>query len=172
MTFLLSGCWYHRVDVPSPVTYATKSTETTWAFFWRSEEIKPDAVCVNGLKEVTVRSNWGFSILRVVTLGLVAPARVERHCARAIIRDEFSPPDTAANGPPGGATFWSVVWGSYQREPTPPCNDRPIARVILKINPAFDLLSVVSLGGASPARIRWECVKRPAPTAPPEESSP
>ncbi len=156
--FLLAGCWYHRVDVPSPVTNATESSETTWSFLWRSKQLEPDPTCVNGLKEVVVRSNWVFSLLKVATLGLVAPARVERHCARATIIDEAPPPDTAANGPPGGATYWSLVWGTYQREPRPPCNDRPIAKVILKINPVFDLLSVVSLGAASPARIRWECV--------------
>jgi hypothetical protein len=158
---LLAGCWYHRVDVPSPVTVAAESSETAWTFLWRSRAIEPGAECVTGsLKEVVVRSNWGFSLLRVATLGLVAPVRLERHCARPIIHDVATLPDTGASAPPGRATYWSIGWGSYQGEPGPDCNGRPIAKVVLKANPVFDFLSLVTLGAASPTRVGWECVAR------------
>lgn len=158
---LLSGCWYHRVEVPSPVTAAAEETRTYWSFLWKSTRVTPAPTCIEPLfKAVVVRSNWGFGLLTVATLGLVAPVRVEQHCARPIIIDEVSSPDSAASAPSGSATYWSVFWGGMQREPTPQCNERPLKEVVLRSNLAFNLLSVGTLGVVAPARIGWHCVPK------------
>ncbi|MGH2348608.1 MAG: hypothetical protein ACRDFT_03975 [bacterium] len=158
---LLSGCWYHRVLVPSPVTAAAEETRTYWSFLWRSTRVTPALTCIEpSFKEVVVRSNWGFGLLTVATLGLVAPVRVEQHCARPVIVDEVASPDTAPSAPPGSATYWSVFWGAIQRERTPQCNERPLKEVVVRSNPAFNLLSVGTLGLVAPARIGWHCVPK------------
>jgi len=83
---LCSGCWYHRVDVPSPVTKATEYEGAVyWSFFWGAVQ-KEDPVknCQGqGLAEVKVSSNLGFALLKVVTLGMVAPEHVAWRCAKA-----------------------------------------------------------------------------------------
>lgn len=154
-----NGCWYHRVDVPSPVMPATMESETVWGTLWRSATITPGPTCPSGMfKEVVVRSNWGFSLIRVATLGLVAPARVERHCARAEIIDAGVPPNPQPSGGPGGATYLSVLYGVGQLEPAPRCNDRGLAVVQVRPNPLFDLASAATVGLFSPMRLGWRCV--------------
>jgi hypothetical protein len=151
-----AGCWYHRVNVSSPVTEAQQVSNTEWAFLWHAKRIAPDAMCPSrGLQSVVVRSNWAFSLLSVATLGLVSVAKVERHCARAMMETA----DTTTPGPEGGATYLSIAWGAYQKEPEPGCNGRPIAQVDVKANPFFDVVSLIG-GVFAPARIRWYCVPK------------
>jgi hypothetical protein len=62
--------------------------------------ITPDALaryCNNlPLREVTVKSNPLFFLITAVTLGLVAPARIEWHCTRPMLQegDMPEPPDS------------------------------------------------------------------------------
>lgn len=82
---LLTGCWYHRVEVPSPVTGATEyESATHWSFAWGAFQREAQPANCNGqaLKEVKVSSNLGFALITVVTLGLVAPERISWKCAR------------------------------------------------------------------------------------------
>lgn len=83
---LCCGCWYHRIDVPSPVTKATEyESSTYWSFFWGSVQKEDPVKNCNGqpLAEVRVSSNLGFALLTVATLGLVAPETVAWRCAKA-----------------------------------------------------------------------------------------
>ena len=83
---LLAGCWYHRLEVSSPVAKATEyKGAVAWSLFWGAVQNDPLPDNCNGqaLAEVRVSSNVGFALLTVVTLGLVAPERVEWKCAKA-----------------------------------------------------------------------------------------
>jgi len=83
---LLTGCWYHRIEVSSPVTAATEYVSATyWSFAWGAWQREPQPTNCNGqaLKEVRVSSNLGFALITVVTLGLVAPERIAWKCAKA-----------------------------------------------------------------------------------------
>lgn len=163
----LTGCWYHRVEVPSSVTYASEERFTLWATGWRAAKIDAGDECPSQtIKQVTVRGNWGYSLIRLATLGLVAPTRVERHCARARIDDANTPPDTGAITGPDGATYWSIGLGKLmQYEPTPQCRGRGLDTVAVRPNPLFDLMSVGTVGLVSPLRIGWKC--RPLSTGAP-----
>ena len=80
-----SGCWYHRVDVPSPVTKATEyESAVYWSFFWGAVQHEEPVRNCNGqaLAEVRVSSNLAFALLTVATLGLVAPETVAWRCAK------------------------------------------------------------------------------------------
>lgn len=165
VVLLAGGCWYHRVDVPNPVMHATKDSETVWGRLWRPVTIEPGASCPSGMfKEVVVRSNWGFSLIRLATLGLVAPARVERHCARAELIDPGVPPNTLPSAPPGGRTYVSVLYGAAQGENPRDCNNRGLASVKIRPNPFFDLVSVATVGLVSPVRLGWTCVPAASPS--------
>ncbi len=83
---LQAGCWYHRVEVSSPVAKATEyKGAVAWSLFWGALQNDPVPDNCNGqaLAEVRVSSNFGFALLTVVTLGLVAPEQVEWKCAKA-----------------------------------------------------------------------------------------
>jgi len=83
---LVSGCWYHRIEVGSPVAKATEyQGAVAWSLVWGAVQNDPVPDNCNGqaLAEVKVASNFGFALLTVVTLGLVAPERVEWKCAKA-----------------------------------------------------------------------------------------
>jgi hypothetical protein len=164
---LVSACWYHRVALSSTdATDAAVERSTEWSFFWKPVHADTTVTCDQGLQGVVVRGNWGFSLLRLVTLGIVGPARVERHCARAVIIDRATPPDTAPPAPPGSVTAWSTGWGVLQYEPPFKCNGRAFTEVRVKANPLYDLISVVSAGGVSPASLGWSCVPgNPPPQA-------
>jgi len=166
-----SACWTHRVRAPSPVTDAGPDSlaVTTWSFFWRSNDARPSPECVTEtLKEVEVRGNWGFSLIRAGTLGLVAPASFERRCAAPMI----DPPpggDVESHGATHVATGWGYV---AVREPAVHCGNRPIQRVALRPNPLFDLIAAATVGLVAPARVRAYCAEIPDDDPPPPEARP
>ena len=77
------GCYEYRSHAPN-FPGVTDDGEVVWSFFWGLAKEDPTIDC-NGqpLAEVTVRDNLAFSILTVVTVGLVSPKKVEWKCARA-----------------------------------------------------------------------------------------
>ena len=86
---LLAGCWYHRIEVPSPVMAATEyQSATYWSFFWGVWQREPQPENCNGqaLKEVKTSSNLAFALLTAATLGLVAPERITWKCAKPPVR--------------------------------------------------------------------------------------
>ncbi len=65
---------------------------------------------------------------------------------------------------PKGEVVWSIAWGIVQQQPTVDnCNEQALAEVHTSTNFAFVLLTVVSLGFASPQRVEWTCAP-PTPT--------
>jgi hypothetical protein len=84
-----SSCYTYRVT-----TQAQAGTETFSApahsFFWglvkspKNDIHTPvcDSLESNGVSEVTVKTNLGYSIITVVTLGIWCPMKVEWKCAK------------------------------------------------------------------------------------------
>jgi Bor protein len=99
LTLVLSaGCWYHRIEVTTPASAGTEYESTVaWSLLWgavQGKEVTPDNCNGQGLKEVKVSSNLGFALLTVVTLGLVAPERIQWRCASPVQTHEGGvPPD-------------------------------------------------------------------------------
>ncbi len=60
----------------------------------------------------------------------------------------------------GGEVVWSFAWGLAQEQPRiDNCNDQALAEVTMHSNFAFALLTVVSLGFASPQKVEWRCAR-------------
>ncbi|MEZ4587093.1 MAG: hypothetical protein R2909_11885 [Gemmatimonadales bacterium] len=50
-----------------------------------------------GLQEVTVRSNVGYALITLITLGFVAPKKIEGKCARPTPTEgSLSPPSSGS----------------------------------------------------------------------------
>ncbi|HTU10222.1 MAG TPA: hypothetical protein VMG08_04920 [Allosphingosinicella sp.] len=78
---LLSGCAYHRVVVPIRNETGTLQSVQSTAFAGVTR--RTEANCpTNLLNEVRVRQSFGEALVTVLTLGLVAPARVQYLCAK------------------------------------------------------------------------------------------
>lgn len=59
---------------------------------------------------------------------------------------------------------WSFAWGLVQEQPKiENCNDQALAEVTVKSNLAYDFLTVMTLGFASPKKVEWKCAP-PEPT--------
>jgi hypothetical protein len=87
----LCGCYHYRLSPVGPngvrLPLATEpEDETVWSFFWgiSQPEVRPHTCQGNGLAEVTATTNLGFSLLTVVTLGIVAPAQLQWRCAKDV----------------------------------------------------------------------------------------
>ena len=85
---VLSSCYPARV-----ATHAQAGTEashqTVNFFFWgaiQSPKQVTTPVCdslgVNGMAEVTVKNNFGYALITVVTLGIWSPTRLEWKCSK------------------------------------------------------------------------------------------
>ena len=84
----LNSCYTARV-----ATHAQAGTEvsgqTVHFFLWGAIQspkrvITPvcDSLGVNGMAEVTVKNNFGYSLITVVTLGIWSPTRLEWKCSK------------------------------------------------------------------------------------------
>lgn len=85
---LLSSCYTYRV-----ATHAQPGTEfssrTAHSFFWglvqNPKEIATpvcDSLNANGVAVVQVKSNFGFSLITVLTLGIWSPMKIEWKCSK------------------------------------------------------------------------------------------
>lgn len=85
VVFLLQGCAYHRLAVrnPNPADQYYHPVNST-AFGWgAAEEQKVADKCETSLlSEVRVRTSLGRSLITVLTLGAVQPARIEYRCSK------------------------------------------------------------------------------------------
>ena len=79
-----TGCYHYRAAPPDLPSSTEPESRTVWSFAWGliQQNVQPPACQGVGLSEVTVSSNFGYTLLTVVTLGFVAPARVEWRCAK------------------------------------------------------------------------------------------
>ncbi|SEO81078.1 hypothetical protein SAMN05192574_113117 [Mucilaginibacter gossypiicola] len=93
LSLLLSSCYTARVE-----TKAQAGSEVSYQnvnfFFWGAIQspkriVTPicDSLGSNGMAEVTVKNNFGYSLLTVVTLGIWSPARVEWKCGKPCAKE-------------------------------------------------------------------------------------
>lgn len=83
-----SSCYNFRVATQAlPGSEVTKTT--AHSFLWGLAQKPPtistpncDSLGVNGMAEVTMRTNFGYSLITVVTLGIWCPMRVEWKCGK------------------------------------------------------------------------------------------
>lgn len=87
-TVLLSSCYSYRVG-----TLAQKGTEVNTqvahSFFWGlvkkpKDILTPlcDSIQSTGMAEVTAKTNFGYALITVVTLGIWAPMKLEWYCGK------------------------------------------------------------------------------------------
>ena len=81
-----------------------------------------------------------------------------------------------APGEPGvtdrSKVVWSLGWGLAKGEPEVDCQGAALAELTIKSNLAYDLLSVLTLGLASPKKLEWKCASaNPTPGAIPTPAS-
>jgi len=62
-----------------------------------------------------------------------------------------------APGTRGRETVWSFLWGNLNQIPTVDCKDQPLAEVTVRDNLGFTLLTILTLGLASPKQVEWSC---------------
>lgn len=85
---LFSNCYSYRV-----ATHAQAGTEfqtrTAHSFFWglvqNPKEISTpicDSLNVNGVAVVQIQSNFGYSLITVLTLGIWSPMKVQWKCSK------------------------------------------------------------------------------------------
>lgn len=96
---VIGGCHQYRAvpyDEASPTAVggsrgvSADGSDTVWPFLWGLAQDRPQITNCQGqgLAELTVRTNVGFTLLTFVTLGFVAPARVEWYCAKPSPTDD------------------------------------------------------------------------------------
>jgi peptidoglycan/LPS O-acetylase OafA/YrhL len=92
--------------------------------------------------------------LAVVALGLTLAVGCYHHRAAAA--------DLAPATESRSVMLWSFVWGALQQELQPDnCPKAALQQVTVSSNFAFALLTVVTLGFASPVTVEWRCAKDP-----------
>jgi hypothetical protein len=88
LTVMMSSCYTARV-----ATHAQAGTETSgqtvhfflWGVIQSPKRVTTpicDSLGANGMAEVTVKNNFGYSLITVVTLGIWSPTRLEWKCAK------------------------------------------------------------------------------------------
>lgn len=88
-TLLLSSCYTYRVTTQAQPGAEASKPVTANAFFWglvqKPVEIHTsvcDSLGVNGMAEVTVKNNFGYSLITVVTLGIWSPVKIQWKCSK------------------------------------------------------------------------------------------
>ncbi len=86
---LFSSCYSYRVATHAQAGSELSKPVTAHAFFWGLIQ-KPaqihtpvcDSLQLNGMSEVTVKSNLGYSLITVITLGIWSPVKVQWRCSK------------------------------------------------------------------------------------------
>jgi len=80
---LLEGCYHVRVNAPGePATEYNKTTVHSIAWGLVQENLIPDDCLSGALDEVRVSTNFGYSLINVITLGFWKPMDIEWRCAK------------------------------------------------------------------------------------------
>ena len=85
---MFSSCYNFRIATRAQAgTEVTKTTANS--FFWGLAQKPPtistpicDSLDVNGMAEVTMKTNLGYSLITVITLGIWCPMQVEYRCSK------------------------------------------------------------------------------------------
>lgn len=104
LVLALSGCYAHSVSTVGTNPQGTPGPSTdyegtiAWSLLWGVVEKVPVPDNCQGqpLAEVKASSNFAFDVLKVATLGAVAPVRLDWLCARPTpeVGDFPVPPDS------------------------------------------------------------------------------
>jgi hypothetical protein len=86
---LLSSCYAYRVATHAQAGSEPSKVVTAHAFFWGLVQ-KPaqihtpvcDSLQVNGMSEVTVKTNFGYALITVATLGIWSPVKLQWRCGK------------------------------------------------------------------------------------------
>ncbi len=85
---LVSSCYTTNVVPKNVAQLHQPRHRTTWSFLWgaiQDKHLENDS-CTdchgNGLSRVTVKTNFGYILLSVVSLGTVVPTYIEYDCAK------------------------------------------------------------------------------------------
>jgi hypothetical protein len=88
---MLSSCYTYRLATHAqPATdQLTTTTKHTYSLFWgllnKPQVLQTpncDELGVNGVSEVTIKTNLGYALLTVVTLGIYCPVNISWKCAK------------------------------------------------------------------------------------------
>ena len=82
---LQTGCYHYRVSGEDVPVGSEAKQATLWSSLWgaRQQNINTSQTCLsNPTAEVTMSGNFGYALLTVLSLGLVAPIDVEWKCAK------------------------------------------------------------------------------------------
>lgn len=88
--FYLSSCYTYRISTQAQPGTEISKTTTAHAFFWGllqspKDGIKTpncDSLNINGMSLVKVKTNLGFALITVATLGIWCPVQVEWKCGK------------------------------------------------------------------------------------------
>jgi len=88
-TLFFSSCYSYRVATQALPGTETSKTVTAHSFFWgliKKPTLIHTPVCdsleVNGIAEVTVKTNFGYAFITVATLGIWSPMKLEWKCSK------------------------------------------------------------------------------------------
>jgi hypothetical protein len=89
ISFFFSSCYSYRVATQAQAGTETNKPITAHSFFWgllkSPKEIHTptcDSLGANGMAEVNIKNNFGFSLITVATLGIWSPMRIEWKCSK------------------------------------------------------------------------------------------
>jgi len=104
-SLVLTSCYHYRTHAPGYPGVTEGGGTTVGSYLWGIFNNEPVVDCNDqALAEVTVVDNVGYTLLTVVTLGIVNLKQVEWKCARANpTTGGFDTPPPAPDGANGGA---------------------------------------------------------------------
>lgn len=89
VTLLSSSCYSYRVATNAQPGSEVSKLVTAHSFFWgliqKPKQIQTpicDSLGVNGMAEVTMKTNFGYALITVVTLGIWSPIKVQWKCGK------------------------------------------------------------------------------------------
>ena len=89
LLFVFNSCYSYRVATQALPGTETSGTMTAHSLFWglvkKPAEIHTptcDSLGVNGVAEVTMKTNFGYALITVATLGIWSPMKVEWKCSK------------------------------------------------------------------------------------------
>jgi hypothetical protein len=87
---ILTGCFSYRISTHAQAGTGMSKTTTAHSFFWGLAQSPKngittpncDSLDVNGMSVVKVKTNLGFALITVATLGIWSPVQVQWQCSK------------------------------------------------------------------------------------------
>ncbi len=88
-SLLFSSCYTYRVGTNAQEGAVASKPIVAHSFFWGLISKPPqihtpicDSLEVNGMAEVTMKTNFGYALITVATLGIWSPMQVQWKCSK------------------------------------------------------------------------------------------